>query len=167
MNISSICQRRIITIDQASTLDQAAGRMREHNVSALLVMSPTLGGARACGIVTERELTVSAQVHSIVDSDIEIGDLANHRIVNVSESDTLPMALAMMRKNGVRCLLVNDANQRLVGMLLLDHLMDACTNQMTGRVKLIRSGGVREMAAPSAVPATPASLRMPSMEIAA
>ena len=51
MKIASICQRRIVTIDNASSLVQAAGLMREHHVGALVVTTESSEGPRVTGVV--------------------------------------------------------------------------------------------------------------------
>lgn len=45
MNISSICTRRLVAVDDGSTLSQAAAMMREQHVGALVITHSVGAGA--------------------------------------------------------------------------------------------------------------------------
>jgi CBS domain-containing protein len=60
MDIASICQRRIVTIEADATLREAAILMRERHVGALVVTDST-DAPRVLGVVTDRDLAISAE----------------------------------------------------------------------------------------------------------
>lgn len=161
MNIGSICTRRVATIDSAGTPIQAAVLMREHHVGTLVVTTQMLDGPRVSGIVTDRDLVIDALAEGIDGISGEIGALASHQIENVSEDEDLASAIAVMQDGGVRRLLVVNAEQRLVGIVSLDDLMEACASQMDGLVKAIRGGIEREVVDTLMAPMAPLLLRMP------
>ena len=72
MKIASICQRRVVTIDNASSLVQAAGLMREHDVGALVVTTESSEGPRVTGVVTDRDLISIPP--GVYRGEINIGD---------------------------------------------------------------------------------------------
>lgn len=164
-NIGSICRRRIVSVDAASSLVQAAGLMREHHVGALVITTPTSEGPRVSGIVTDRDLVIDALARGLDGRTVTIGDLASQRVASIGEDDDLSDALAVMQESAVRRLLVTNDQEQLTGILSLDDLMDACAQQMDGLAKVIRSGIEREVAETSlATPETPpALLRIPAM----
>ena len=164
MKIASICQRRIVTIDHASSLVQAAGLMREHHVGALVVTTESSEGPRVTGVVTDRDLVIDVLARGLGGTAVAIGDLASHRIASVSEDDDLDQAIAAMQESGVRRLLVVDHERRLTGIVSLDDLMAACAGQVAGLSEVIRSGIDRESAETSPLPTTvQPMLRIPAM----
>jgi CBS domain-containing protein len=160
-DIGSICRRRIVSVDAASSWVEAAGLMRDHHVGALVVTQQTSEGLRVNGVVTDRDLVVDGMARGLDPSASAIGELASQRIASVSEDDDLSDALAAMQDSGVRRLLVTNAEQALVGIVSLDDLMHGCAAQVEGVAKVIRRGIEREIAQ-SAAP-QPIVLRIPAM----
>ena len=163
MSIGSICRRRVVSVDASSGLVEAARLMREHHVGSLVVTQQTSEGPRVNGIVTDRDLVIDVLARGLDGSGVAIGELASQRIASVSEDDDVSDALVVMQESGVRRLLVTDGEQRLIGIVSLDDLMDACAAQMDGLARVIRSGIEREVAQTSAAPqAPPLLLRIPA-----
>lgn len=161
-NIGSICRHRIVSVDAASSLVQAAGLMREHHVGTLVITTPTSEGPRVSGIVTDRDLVIDALARDLDSSAVTIGDLASQAIASIGEDDDLSDALAVMQDSGVRRLLVTNDEQQLTGIVSLDDLMGAYASQMDGLAQVIRSGIEREVAE-TAPPVPPLRLRIPAM----
>jgi CBS domain-containing protein len=152
MNIGNLCSRHIVTIDSERSLASAAGLMRQHHVGSLVVTTDTLEGSRVAGVVTDRDLVVHVLALGLESSQVSIGDMAHHQVVSVFEDDDITQAIQVMREAGVRRLLVSDAESRLVGVVSLDDLLDACAAQMLGLAGVIRSGIDRETAETSDTP---------------
>jgi CBS domain-containing protein len=151
MNIGSICNRRLVNVDRQCTLARATALMRENHVEALVVTTGSVEGARVTGIVTDRDLVVHVMALRLDEDEVTVGDMVHHRLVSVPEDGDLTEALDAMQESGVRCLLVADADQKLVGVLSLDDVMDACASLMHGLGRVIRSGIDREGIETSAV----------------
>jgi CBS-domain-containing membrane protein len=147
MNIASICQRRVVTVDSASSLVVAATLMRDHHVGALVVTTVTPEGPRVAGVVTDRDMVINVLARGLDASGVNIGKLASERVASVNELDGLGDALDTMQASGVRRLLVTDIEERLVGIVSLDDLMAACATQIAGVAKVVRSGLEREVTA--------------------
>jgi len=164
MKIGKLCRRRIVTVDATASLAHAATLMREHHVGALVVTSQSDEGVRVAGVVTDRDLVIDVLARALSPTGVAIGDLASQRIASVAESDDVETALEAMRANGVRRLLVTNAEQQLVGFVSLDDLTDACAAQIDSLAEVIRSGMEREVAETAATPpAPPLQLRVPAM----
>jgi CBS domain-containing protein len=162
MNIGSICQRHLATIDSGNSLAQAATLMRERHVGALVVTTATPDGPRVDGIVTDRDLVVGALAGGLDTSQVGIGELASERLVCINELDELADAVAAMQASGVRRLLVTDDEDLLIGIVSLDDLLAAYATEIDGLAKVIRSGIQRETAQTDTAPAAPA-LRVPAV----
>ncbi|RSZ31987.1 CBS domain-containing protein [Variovorax beijingensis] len=161
MNISSICTRRLVAVDGGSTLFQAAAMMREQHVGALVITHSVGAGACVTGIVTDRDLVIDVLAQGLDPAGMKVGELASETIVSVSESADLADAMAVMEAHGVRRVLVTDAQERVVGVVALDDLMDACAEEIAGLSKVIRSGLQREASQVDDTPPMP--LRVPSV----
>jgi CBS domain-containing protein len=164
MNIGSICTRRMIAVDSASTLAQAAGLMREHHVGALIVTSQTAAGPCVAGVVTDRDLVIDVLARGLEPAGIKVGDLASEKIASVPEDCDVAGAMEVMAANGVRRVLVTDEEKRVTGIASLDDLMDACAKQLSGLATVIRSGIEREVGESKGTPQPkPLPLRVPAV----
>lgn len=164
MNISSICTRRMVSVDGDSTLAQAAAMMREQHVGALIVTQPMDGGACVTGVVTDRDMVVEVLAQGIDPGGIRVADLASQTLASAREDMDLSGAMAVMETHGVRRLLVTDAQDEVVGVVSLDDLMDACAKELAGLSRVIRSGMQRESAElDDAQPPSPLPLRFPAV----
>jgi CBS domain-containing protein len=85
MNIGSICQRRLVTIERTNSLAQAATLMRERHVGALVVTTSTAEGPRVDGIVTDRDLVVGALAEGLDAASVTVGGGARARLAGGPE----------------------------------------------------------------------------------
>lgn len=129
MNIGSICQRDVVTIDHAMSLHQAAERMREDHVGALVVTSSAPQGVAVLGVVTDRDLVI-VLARGRDGASVPIGALVSGRLVAVPFDATLSDAIAAMENEGVRRLLVTGTQQELIGMISIADLIDALASDM-------------------------------------
>ena len=107
MNIASICQRRVITIEADASLKEAATCMRENHVGALVVVDAVEAG-RVAGVVTDRDLAIEVLAADLDAGRIQIGQLINGSLVSVAGSASIRDAIAAMEEGGVRRLLPLD-----------------------------------------------------------
>ena len=164
MNIGTLCTRRIVTINTASSLAQAATLMREFHVGALVVITQAADGEAVSGIVTDRDLVLDVLARGLDVTGVCVGDVARERIASVSEDDDLEAAIAVMQERGVRRLLVTDANQHLSGIVSLDDLIVASAGTAGGLAQVIRRGIEREVAQTGTpAPPAPIGLRVPAV----
>ena len=145
MNISSICQRRVITIEADASLKEAATSMRENHVGALVVVD-AVEVSRVTGVVTDRDLAIEVLAGDVDAARISIGQLVNGPLVAVAGSASIRDAVTAMDEGGVRRLLVTDDDGRVIGFLSSDDLLDAVSSELSGLASALRSGIVRENA---------------------
>ena len=164
MNIGTLCTRRIVTVNAASSLAQAATLMREHHVGALVVVTQTGDSQAVSGIVTDRDLVLDVLARRLDAADICIGDLARERVATVCEDDDVETAIAVMQESGVRRLLVTDADRHLSGIVAFDDLMAACARTMWELAQIVHLGIEREVAQnDKPAPPAPIGLRVPAV----
>ncbi|MEO8653240.1 MAG: CBS domain-containing protein [Ramlibacter sp.] len=145
MNIASICQRRVITIEADASLKEAATSMRENHVGALVVVD-AVEASRVTGVVTDRDLAIEVLAGDVDAARISIGQLVNGALVAVAGSASIRDAVTAMDEGGVRRLLVTDADGRVIGFLSSDDLLDAVSSELSGLASALRSGIARENA---------------------
>lgn len=143
MNIGSICQRDIVTIDAEASLCEAATAMRERHVGALVV-TDAAAPSRVAGVVTDRDLAIEVLARELDAATIRIGQLVRRSPVSVPADGSLREAVAAMEKAGVRRLLVTGDDGRVIGFLSADDLVEAMAAEVVGLARALRSGIVRE-----------------------
>jgi hypothetical protein len=146
--VGTICQRSVVTIDSDCSIQDAAQQMREHHVGALVVVadeqSLSANACRVCGVITDRDLTVEALARGLDPQAISVGALISGKAVAVPEQASVSEAIAVMRQEGVRRVLVTGAQRQLCGILSLDDVMGALSEELGDLAESMRRGLARE-----------------------
>jgi CBS domain-containing protein len=104
--------------------------MKEEHTGCLVVFDIT---DRPCGLVTDRDLALRALCGRLDARTATLDSiLLREDPIFVREETMVRVAVGMMRKLGVRRLLVRDAEKRLVGILLWDDLIGLLATELTG-----------------------------------
>jgi CBS domain-containing protein len=117
--VRELIGRPPITLDESSTVAQAASRMRDENVGAIVVLDPL---RRPRGIVTDRDITVRAVANGLDPATTSLRDVCTTALATLSPDDTVELAVIKMRDNAVRRLLIIDAGNQAVGVISLGDL---------------------------------------------
>ncbi|MGZ3422173.1 MAG: CBS domain-containing protein [Polyangiales bacterium] len=123
MKVFELCNRAVATIDARDTVVMAAKRMRESHVGDLVAVERSDGGVRAVGILTDRDLVVSAIAAEIDPSTLEVRDVMRSDLVTATEDEDVDVVLRRMRKFAVRRVPVIDAAGLLYGILAIDDVL--------------------------------------------
>lgn len=162
MSIGDICQRHIITIDAVATLREAANRMREHHVGALVVTVEAAGQDQVVGVLTDRDLAIEVLARDLGAADVRVAQVASRRLAAVPAAADIGEAVAVMSQAGVRRLLVTGAEGQLEGFVTVDDLLDALASQIGGLAAALKSGIARESAErPAIAPPRPRPAFLP------
>lgn len=130
MPVGDYCRRNVGTIKGTATLAEAGTRMKEEHTGCLVVFDIT---DRPCGLVTDRDLALGALCGRLDARTATLDSmLVREDPIFVGEATMVRVAVGMMRKLGVRRLLVRDAEKRLVGILLWDDLIGLLATELTG-----------------------------------
>ena len=165
MNLGSLCQRHVITVDRHDSLQRAAHQMRDQHVGALVVTDDTPEGRRVVGLVTDRDLALAVLADGGMSPQQSVGALVDGSLVSASEETDLSKGIDLMRAAGVRRLLVRDDQGHLAGIVSFDDLIDACASQLGGLADVVRKGIQREALerAEAAAVATTLHLQVPAL----
>ena len=165
MNLGTICQRHVITVDRNDSLQRAAHQMRDQHVGALVVTDDTPEGRRVVGLVTDRDLALAVLADGSAAPQQSVRSLTDGSLISASEQAELSQGIDVMRAAGVRRLLVRDEQGHLAGIVSFDDLIDACASQLAGLADVVRKGIQREAQerAQAATVATALSLQVPAL----
>lgn len=117
--VRDVMSPRLVTCERTESCREVARKMREHDIGVL----PVLEHGRAVGVVTDRDLVVRHVAEGGRTSEkTPVGSLMTDRVVSVSPSAPLDVALRAMKENGVRRLLVVEG-EIPQGILTLDDIL--------------------------------------------
>ena len=124
--VDTIMSRNLLTTEPGERLQDAAHRMVERRVGAILV----LDGERLAGILTERD--VLRAVGTGYDPASRVSDWMTRNPETIEPGDTIDDALGLMNHGGFRHLPVTEG-ERLVGIISVRDLLRAGVQDATPR----------------------------------
>ena len=109
-------RKEIETIGEAESLQETARKMKDKNVSSLLVVDKV---NKPVGLITERDLVRKACIDDIRPSTITNRELMSSTLITINSKESPSTAADLMLQNGVRHLLVVDSSNmdRPIGMV--------------------------------------------------
>lgn len=138
MTVGDICNRNVVVAPKTEMIVDAARRMRTSHVGDLVVVENRAGSHVPIGIVTDRDIVVSAVAG---DPDhinyLLVSDVMSSELVTAREHDGVEAALKKMEEHGVRRLPIVDEQGALVGILTLDDVLQYLTVQQSELVALV------------------------------
>ncbi len=134
----------VVTAERETSLADCARLMRAEHVGSLVVVDESDGVRRPLGIVTDRDIVVEAVALGLDSDTLTAGDIMGSRLATVGEEEDLLAALARMREHGVRRLPVVDRIGRLAGILTIDNLLEAFSEQLEAAVGVVKAEQTRE-----------------------
>jgi CBS domain-containing protein len=124
VEVATVAQtvREVMTAEPVSMaagfrLDDAARRMRDHNIGDVIVID----GTRVCGLVTDRDIVVRAVAEGRDPKLTKLSDICSTELVVVQPEDPLERAEQLMRDHALRRLPVVEGG-RPVGIVSLGDL---------------------------------------------
>lgn len=126
MSVGRICSRTVILASADETVAEAAARMERQGVGTLVV---TEEDGKPAGILTDRDVALRCVGRGLDPYATDVGDAMTSPVRTVSESTAIEDALSLMASGGNRRLAVVDADERLVGIVALDDVLDLLTEE--------------------------------------
>jgi CBS domain-containing protein len=114
-SIGEIMTKKLETITISSSAQEAAKKMRDKNVSSLLVIDNN-NNSKPIGIVTERDLVRKVCVNDASSKHTMVEEITSSPLVTIDAISSVEVAADVMSQNKVRHLLVvedNDVNKPL------------------------------------------------------
>lgn len=114
-SISDIMSKRIETIEASDNAQKAAKKMRDKNVSSLVVIDKEVESP--AGILTERDLVRRVCAEGIDGDGVPVKQILSSPLVTIDPKSSIEVAASVMTSNKVRHLLVVDSNRNPIGIL--------------------------------------------------
>jgi CBS domain-containing protein len=105
INISDMMSKNLENIEEMASVQEAAKKMKEKNVSSLVVVD---NQNKPQGIVTERDLVRKACINDIRTSSVNVREIMSSPLITIDSNSSASIAVDMMVQNNVRHLLVVD-----------------------------------------------------------
>ena len=145
MPIGDVCVREVLVATPETTVEEAARLMRQHHVGDLVVVAGENGSRVPTGIVTDRDIVLSVVATGLDPGIFTIGDLVTETLVTVREDLGIFECIQKMRTKGVRRMPVMDAQDKLVGIVSVDDLVQLLGQELSELGRLISREQAKEL----------------------
>jgi CBS domain-containing protein len=108
--ISDLTRKKLITIEESTSAQEAAKKMMDKNISSLVVVDEN---SRPIGLVTERDLVRKVCIQDAYTSKITTKEIMSSPLITIKSRSSPSEAIDAMLQNNVRHLLVVDNNKTL------------------------------------------------------
>jgi CBS domain-containing protein len=109
ISIGGLMTEKLKTIESSSTAQEASKKMRDNNISSLVVVD-NKNNNKPIGIVTERDLVRKVCVNDANSSKMLIKNIMSSPLVTIDSRSSVEVAADIMSQNKVRHLLVVEEN---------------------------------------------------------
>jgi signal-transduction protein with cAMP-binding, CBS, and nucleotidyltransferase domain len=133
--LSEVINRNVVTVSPTAALSEAAYLMMNEDIGALVVVD---GDARPIGIVTDRDLVVSAMAEGINPDEITVEEIMTKDPVTVDEETDLFEMLSVLSENSIRRLPVT-RGIKLVGIVSVDDLIVVVATELVNLAMALSS----------------------------
>lgn len=113
MQIRQVMKRGITSIPFDASLRTAARRMRDYDLGML----PVEQDGDIVGTITDRDITVRATAAGMDPNTTLVRDVMSTEVFSCAEDDDIKVATRTMRNYRIRRLMIQDSDERFVGML--------------------------------------------------
>jgi len=131
MKIKEIMTHTVEVIHPSDTLQNAAEKMRNHNVGFL----PVYNGGELIGVVTDRDIVVRAMAKGADPRTMLSWEMITSPAIYCFEDQSVDDAIDLMHDNQIRRLVIlNRTTKQLAGVISLGDLAINVDDKMSGEV---------------------------------
>jgi len=135
MNVGDLCDRDVTTIAPDETVVEAAKRMRDANVTELIVVQGVDSRTRPIGILTEHDLVTSVIARGLEPSKLQVSEVLTDGFLAVTTDEGVDETLHRMRCFSLRRLPVIDRSGVLYGVITLEDLLASIRDDIYERLE--------------------------------
>src|SRR5215207_7913440 len=108
--ISDLMRKKLITIEESASVQEAAKKMVARNISSLVVVDEK---SKPIGLITERDFVRKVCIQDSYTSNITTKEIMSSPLITIKSRLSPSEAIDAMLQNNVRHLLVVDNNKTL------------------------------------------------------
>lgn len=145
MRVSEILTRHVAFTRLREPLVDAIARMREEHVGALVVVEERGGQRIPVGMLTDRDIVVGVLAKDVAHvKTLDAGDVMTPDLVTATSDEDVGDVLRRMRSFGVRRVPVVDAAGALAGIVSIDDVLAALSEELAQAASLVARQRERE-----------------------
>jgi CBS domain-containing protein len=114
LSISDILRKKLESIEETTSIQEVAKKMKDKNVSSLVVVDMS---GKPVGLVTERDLVRKVCINDVRTSKVTSREVMSSPLITIKASSSTSTAADMMLKNNVRHLLIVDDGNKPIGII--------------------------------------------------
>ena len=114
LTISDIVRKKLESIEETTSVQEAAKKMKDKNVSSLVVVDMN---GKPQGLVTERDLVRKVCINDVHTSTVTNKEIMSAPLITIKSTSSPSLAADMMLKKNVRHLLVIDNVNKPIGII--------------------------------------------------
>lgn len=137
MTIGAICNREVVYVNREVTVQAACKLMRHYHVGSLVVVDEVDDKRLPVGILTDRDVVIEINAMDLDPRVITAGDIMSQELVMVPESEGVLETIEIMRARGVRRMPIVDSENRLVGIVTIDDLLEVLAEELTDIARIV------------------------------
>jgi CBS domain-containing protein len=103
--VSDLMRKKLVTIEDSSSVQESAKKMKDKNVSSLVIVDEK---GKPKGLITERDLVRRVCIHDVSTSKITNKEIISSPLITIESLSSPSEAVDIMLQNNVRHLLVVD-----------------------------------------------------------
>ena len=126
MSAGQICSREVDIANYDESVLDAARRMRDRQVGALVIVD----GMTPVGVLTDRDLTVRVLAAGLDPPATRVSQVMTPSPTTIREDESIQTGLGYMRSGRFRRLPVVGHDGRLVGILALDDVLELVAEEL-------------------------------------
>ena len=138
MTAGEYCNREVVITGQDVSVTEAAMLMRQHHVGDLVVVEKQGEKTLPIGIITDRDIVIEVIAQKANPDSLMIKDIMSTGLITVEEKEALLDTMALMQNQGVRRIMVVDAQGSLQGLLSADDAIELIAEAMNNLTKLVK-----------------------------
>lgn len=135
MTLRRFCRKELVSLKPDDTALQAAERMAEQHVGAVVVVNAE---NRPIGVLTDRDLTCRVMAARKDPARTLVREVMTSGVEVIDEGELVDAALVQMRERGTRRLPIVDGTGAAVGIVTLDDLLVLLTAELGQTAQVIR-----------------------------
>jgi CBS domain-containing protein len=114
LSISDILRKKLESIEETTSIQEVANKMKDKNVSSLVVVDMS---GKPVGLVTERDLVRKVCINDVRTSTVTSKQVMSSPLITIKASSSTSIAADIMLKNNVRHLLIVDDGNKPIGII--------------------------------------------------
>lgn len=141
MNVGRIASKQVVTVPVGASLEQAAEKMLQYGIGAIVVTDTMDDRPTVAGILTDRDIVCARLEHSSSLCALDVADVMTRTPLVLDADDSIVNAIRHLRARCVRRAPVIDRDGKLIGLVSTDDLLAEIAGELAGLAHVVAHQG--------------------------